>query len=216
MTTTRKGTSAKYLALSDVDGTITRGSLVLDHACFLHETSVVDLGELPEKWQNEPKNEQLITALAEAYRDGIIGHRVEDFKVLDFITKYVKNPRKFYSTLSTLVALRKRNWPVHLVSGSPDFLVKPFAKQFGFTGVGSVYDTDEKGHLTGSVKKGMFGGDAKRAHVSTLPLKERARVLAFGDTMSDKPLFDAAHHSTLVDPTDETRENLSATTVIFD
>lgn len=207
--------SRKYFALSDVDGTITRGSLVLDHACYLHETSVVNLGELPEKWQNEPKNEQLITALAEAYRDALVGHRVEDFNVLDFIAKYVKNPRKFYSTLSTLAGLRKRNWPVHLVSGSPDFLVKPFAKHFGFTGVGSVYDTDEKGCLNGSVK-GMFGGDAKREHVSTLPLKERSRVLAFGDTMSDKPLFDAAHHSTLVDPTDETREQLEANTVIFE
>ena len=56
----------KRIILSDVDGTILRGSLVLDHACSLHERGLVDLGEHPAKYQADQKDEANIVALADA------------------------------------------------------------------------------------------------------------------------------------------------------
>ena len=206
---------AKYAVLSDVDGTLTRGSLVLDHAIYLHERGVINLGNLPQRWKAAPKDEKLIVALAEKYRDAIRGKKVEDLQVEEFLDEYDGIQGKFYSTLDQLRTFKKRGWEVQLISGSPDFLVQPFAQRNGFYGRGSDYHVNEEGYLNGSVD-GMFGHDAKEGYISKLNVKRFKRVLAFGDTASDVPLFNNAHHSTLVDPSEETEANVKASVIIRD
>lgn len=193
----------KEIALSDVDGTIVRGSLVLDHACSIHEQGIVNLGDLPEIWKEDQKSEEKIVALAEAYRDALVGKRQSELGVPKFLDKLLADSNRFYSTLDKLKNLQAQGVEVHLISGSPSFLVGPFARRLGMSHAGSLYHKTRPGHFTGQVRL-MAIGSAKRDYVTSLNVNRFGKVYAFGDTASDAPLFDVAHHSTLVDPSAHT------------
>lgn len=193
----------KKIILSDVDGTITRGSLVLDHATMLHNQGIINLGELPAQWNADKKNEALISKLADAYREQIVGLTHDELLVEEFISNAV-NEGNFYETLARLQNAVNEGNDVVLISGSPEYLVGEFASRFGFKGIGSSYLTCDQGKLTGEIE-GMFHADAKREAISAMNVRATyCEVHAYGDTMSDEPLFDAADYSVLVQPTDET------------
>jgi len=196
------------IALSDVDGTIVRGSLVLDHACSIHEQGIVDLGDLPEIWRADQKSEEKVVALAEAYRNALVGKRQSELGVSKYLDTLFADENKFYSTLETLKELKAQGAEIHLISGSPSFLVGPFARRLGMRHAGSLYSRTRPGHFTGKVRL-MAIGSAKRDYVASLNVNRYAEIHAFGDTSSDAPLFDVAHHSTLVDPSAHTESVFS-------
>lgn len=189
------------VVLSDVDGTIVRGSLVLDHAVYLHDEGIIDLGVLPSQWLVDRKNEGLIARLAEQYRKNITGFSVADLRVDEFLDSYLNSPDAFYSVFYRLVAYRNRGASVLLISGSPDYLVENFANRFGFIGIGSVYVTNSNGVISGDIK-GMFSASSKREVVCSLRGRHIAR--AFGDTKSDFPLIESAEVGYLVEPNEST------------
>lgn len=197
------------IALSDVDGTIVRSSLVLSHAVALSNEGVINVGSLAKDWEKDMKNETLISALAEAYRDEIVGRTAQDIYSAEYIAETVADSRNFYeSVISRLRSMRQSGDDVVLISGSPGYLIEPFAKHFDFVGVGSDYKISETGAFTGEVD-GMFHGDAKRKYVASMDLSRYKEVHAYGDTRSDTPLFEKASYSVLVQPNIETRNALS-------
>lgn len=193
----------KSIVLSDVDGTLIRGSLVLDHAVWLHAQKVIDLGDIPAKWLANQKNELLIMELAEAYRDAINGMALKELRVAEYMVEVMSTEKKFYSVLERLKLAHAAGEKVILISGSPQYLVGHFARIFGFTAIGSTYHRDKTRKLNGQVT-GMFTADAKKRAIAKLNLESYARVTAYGDTSSDMPLLAAAHYSVLVDPSPET------------
>lgn len=195
----------KKIVLSDVDGTIVKGSLVLDHACSIHGQGIVDLGDLPDAWRENQKDETRIVALAEKYKEEITGLKQSELGVSKFLDNLFSDDEKFYSSLEQIKELRDNGAEVHLISGSPNFLLRPFAKRLGMNAAGSHYSRRRTGHFTGEVKL-MALSDAKRNYVYSLDIKD-SEVYAFGDTASDSPLFEVAHHSTLVDPSAETEKH---------
>lgn len=198
--------TSKNIVLSDVDGTIVRGSLVLNHACDLHDKGIVDFGDAVEQWRSDPKNEHNITRLAEMYRVGIAGKNIHDLDVDGYIENIVSNDSNFYSTLNRLIDYRDADHRVVLISGSPHFLVGAFANHFGFDYAASQYH-HEDGYFTGDCD-GMFSAKAKRAYLENFGLDKYSNIVAFGDTCSDEPLFDSAHYSVLVEPNTYTRDAL--------
>lgn len=205
--------NAKQAVLSDVDGTLTKGSLVLDHAVYLHKNNIIDLGVLPDQWLADKKNEELITGLAEAYRDKIMGKTPEEIKVNEFIDDYIHKDENFYSTLKELKDYQSKGWEVRLISGSPSYLVEPFAEKYGFFAKGSEYQKDENGRFNGDID-GMFGYEHKSKYVEKLGLTRFNRILAYGDTGSDKALVDKADHATMVNPTEETMSKVKAHRIV--
>lgn len=209
-----KSSANRRMIISDVDGTLVKGSLVLRHACFLHDEGVVNLGDLPEQWLADQKNETLISKLAEKYREGIKNKSLDDIGAKEFVRELTLDLDNFYSSLYMLIKKRASGHDVRLISGSPSFLVTPFARTFGFKSKGSLYIFDDNG-FTGEVI-GMFQGDSKAKYVKTLKLEHHYdHVTAFGDTMSDKPLFDNAHFSVLVAPHEETLKNVGAVDMVL-
>lgn len=200
-------TTKKKIAISDVDGTIVRGSLVLNHACDIHDKGIANFGDLADKWRNDPKNEINITALAESYRESISGKDVHDLDVDGFINSITSNPTNFYSTLGRLVKYRAKGNPVVLISGSPSFLVGELAQKFDFDFAASDYTQNDDGTFTGDCI-GMFSSNAKRDYLDKFGISQYDDVIAFGDTCSDEPLFDSAHYSVLVEPNVETKVKL--------
>lgn len=197
------------IALSDVDGTIVRSSLVLSHAVALSNEGVINVGSLAKDWQKDMKNETIISALAEAYRDEIMGRTASDIASAEYVAEMISDKRNFYaSVIERLVSMRSEGDDVILISGSPGYLIEPFAEHFNFQGVGSDYKVNATGHFTGEVD-GMFHGDAKRNYVAGLDLARYTEVHAYGDTRSDVPLFEKASYSVLVAPNNDTRSSLS-------
>lgn len=194
---------SKRIVLSDVDGTLVRGSLANDHAVWMHEKGIVDLGDLPARWLADPKNEELIRDLAQANLKAIAGKSISELRVKEFMDEVVRTDGKFYSSLEKLIEAREQGHDVILISGSPQYLINDFAKRFGFQGIGSEYHRNGKRRFNGRIT-GMFGADSKRQIVQQLNVERYDLVEAYGDTASDKPLLEVADHSVLVDPTEET------------
>ncbi len=197
----------KTLVLSDVDGTLLRGSLVLDHAVMLHHKGVIDLGEWPAKWVADQKNEEFIMNLADNYRKAISGMKESELQIPEFVQSVVDNPDKLYSSLDRLKRHRAAGHDVVLISGSPSFLVGPFAKHFGFEVIATRYHRDRSRRLNGKIT-GMFGAPQKEAVVEKMDLSSYDKIIGYGDTSSDVPLLERAHHSVLVEPNEETMRKI--------
>lgn len=197
----------KTIILSDVDGTLTRGSLVLDHATMLHNEGIIDLGDLPRRWAENPKDETIISALAEAYRYAIAGRKASDLRVKEFIASVVNDPARLYSSVERLKSHRAAGHEVVLISGSPTYLLRPFAKHFGFQSIGSLYHTTRSREFTGRITP-MFGASEKTIAVSKIDLSNYKTVIGYGDTASDAPLLAVANYSVLVAPNERTLKNL--------
>lgn len=208
-----EGSEKGTLVLSDLDGTIVRGSTVLNHAVMLEQKGVINTNGLVDAWIKDQKNENLIARLAESYREQIKGKTEKDIYSDEFIEKLMSNPTNFYSSLHQIKTLRRSGAKVVIVSGSPGFLVSRIAERLGVDHVASIYSTDSNGLFTGQVE-GMFSADSKRCYVKTLPRFKS--VYAFGDTSSDIPLMEAADDGKrfLVDPHDDTLRSYKGISVI--
>jgi HAD superfamily phosphoserine phosphatase-like hydrolase len=197
----------KTLVISDIDGTLVRSSLVLTNAVELHEAGLIDLGETPAQWKTDMKNETLIIELATAYKDSLAGKTVAFVKAHQTVERLLTSDKNFYSTLKRLIDYKKNGAEVVLISGSPDFIVKPFAERFGFKYHASIYHKDENKKFTGEVTL-MASEKAKQAVINDLNLDQYDEIIGMGDTSSDTPLLRHSHRSILVDPTDETLASL--------
>lgn len=194
------------LYLSDMDGTLTKGSIVLDHAGHLIEKGLIKDDGSFKAWKLDPKNERLIVAVAENYRHQLKGKSIDELDVQGFIANEIANESKWYSTLQLLKEAKAKGHEVIIISGSSDFLVEEVAKQLGFKGVGSKYLLDENGKLSGEIV-GMFGEESKDEYIKGLDLNNK-QVVGLGDTGADNGIFKNAHYNILVDPTSETMEYL--------
>lgn len=202
----RDATALPRLIFSDVDGTLIDGSLVLNHACWLHENGDIDLGNLPEKWKNDIKNETIMSELAQGYQKAITGLTEEELRVNDYL-ETVFAEVAFYDSISHLEEARDKGDEVVLVTGSSHFLAEPFAERMGFSVYSSKYLMKD-GRLSGDVIP-MFTAAAKREVVGSFDKNKYSVVVAYGDTASDLPLFEASDFGILVDPNSETRSTLA-------
>lgn len=197
-----KQLKGKTLVISDVDGTLIRGSLVNDHATWLQKRGIIDLGDLPDRWQADPKNEELITELAISYIKALRGKSAEELHVDEFMNELIENKR-YYSSLDELIQYRQQGHDVVLISGSPTYLVGNLAKRFGFQTVASRYHTDKAKKFNGRIT-GMFSADHKRDVIERLDMESYDMIVGYGDTASDKPLLEVSTKRVLVDPSKET------------
>ena len=199
----------KKIIFSDVDGTLTRKSLVLSHAGFLIEKGVIKDDGSYKAWSQDMKNESLIVAVAENYRSQITGLKESDMQAKAFITKFFEQKDNWYNTLDKIKDKQKQGYAVSLITGSSDFLVKHLADILQCDYHATQYLKDEKGCFTGELI-GMFSETQKDNCIkSNYNLNEYDKVEAWGDTASDYGLFKHANYKMLVDPTFETLKTLA-------
>lgn len=197
----------KNLYLTDLDGTLTRKSLVLGHAGFLIERGIIEDTGIYGAWCEDMKNEKLIVALAQDYQRQLNGKRIEDLMVHEFIEDFLGDENNWYNTLEMLVVARNFGDDVCLITGSGDFLVKELAEQLDFNWFATKYHT-ENGILTGEIT-GMFADFQKDEVIrNNFDLSEYSVVIGLGDTASDYGIFKHCDVNYLVDPTKETLEKL--------
>ena len=204
----------KKIIFTDVDGTLTRKSLVLSHAGFLIEKGIIKDDGSYNAWYQDMKNESLIIAVAENYRSQITGLKESDMQAKTFITDFFLKTDNWYNTLGMLTNMQNQGYEVSLITGSSDFLVKHLADILQCDYHATQYLKDENGCFTGEIK-GMFSETQKDNCIqSNYNLKEYSEIEAWGDTASDYGLFKHASYKILVDPTFQTLKTLSQKMIV--
>ena len=199
------------LIISDLDGTLTKKSLVLEHYGYLIKNGIVEDDGTYKSWSMDMKNEKLITECAMSYQRAIIGKSINELEVMDFVTEFVYNDDNWHlEVMETLEVARDfGNTDIVLITGSADFLVQPLCEILGFDSFSTIYTRDLKtGKLDGNVI-GMFAeGQKSECIQKNIDLHLYNEVIGYADTASDFGIFQYCHKNYLVEPTKETLEKL--------
>ena len=197
----------KNLILTDVDGTLTRKSVVLSHAGFLIEKGIIKDDGSFQAWKKDVKNESLIVAVAENYRNEITGKTEKEMHAEEFVSQFLEDEKNWYETLDDLKEKILQGFEVVLVTGSSDFLIKHLADFLGCSYYATEYlKTNDR--FTGKVN-GMFSESQKDDCIQwNINTNEYSYIEAWGDTASDFGLFKHADYRLLVEPTKQTLETL--------
>lgn len=183
-------------AFFDIDGTLYRGSLMIEHFKKLIKYEVVD----PLNWHFNVKRsyddwkkrtgefDDYIETLAEIYIESLTGLNK---KQLDFITDQVilLKGEQVYAYVRDRIEYHKENGhKIFFISGSPDFLVEKMAEKYGVTEyIGTQYLIDDSGCFTGEIKP-MWDSDNKNRAIDHLVSKydiDLSSSFAYGDTNGD-------------------------------
>lgn len=183
-------------AFFDIDGTLYRGSLMIEHFKKLIKYEVVD----PLNWHHNVKKsyedwkkrtgefDDYIDSLAEIYIDSLKGMNKNK---LEFITDQVIHLKgeQVYSYVRDRIEFHKENGhKIFFISGSPDFLVEKMASKYGVTEfIGTKYLVDSEGCFTGKILP-MWDSVNKNKAIDQLIEKYEIDIdasFAYGDTNGD-------------------------------
>ncbi len=149
----------KKFAIFDIDGTIFRSSLVIE----LTETMIEEgiFSESVRKRYDKEKRMWLdrkgsyvsyIAALVDVFEEKMKGIRSSDFHKAAKIVAERHSNRIYVFTRDLIKSLKKKNYFLMAVSGSPESVVDEFCKNLGFDKVyGRIYEVGNKKTLTGKI-----------------------------------------------------------------
>lgn len=201
-------------AFFDIDGTLYRNSLMIQHFKKLIKYEVVN----PSKWYDHVKAsyskwesrygdfEEYLEELAAVYIDALKGVNKEH---IDFIASQVIkiNGDKVYRYARSRIQWHKeQGHNVFFISGSPDFLVDKMGKKYGVTECkGSKYVVDEHNNFTGEIIR-MWDSINKQKTLDTLVEKydiDLKNSFSYGDTTGDISMLKMVGNPIAINPNKE-------------
>lgn len=201
-------------AFFDIDGTLHRNSLMIEHFKKLVRYEVID----PRLWHSNVKYtykewrkrerdyEDYMLELVDIYVEALRGHRKEE---LEFISNQVirlDGDIVYRSTRDLIDRHRQQGHRVFFISGSPNFLVEKMAAKFGADAYrGAEYLVDEEGHFTGEVIP-MWDSASKNTAIKRLAEEfdlDLSASYAYGDTKGDLSMLKRVGHPVAINPTAE-------------
>lgn len=205
---------SQIAAFFDIDGTLYRNSLMVEHFKKLMRYEVLD----PALWHSHAKHtyhdwekrrgnyDDYLLELAEIYIDSLKGLNKNQ---LDFINNQVINLKgdKVYRYTRSRIEWHKCNGHrVFFISGSPSYLVKKMAEKYNIEDYrGSEYLVDENNHFTGEVVQ-MWDSDSKNKAIEEFVQKYNIDLnesYSYGDTNGDLSMFKLTKHPVAINPTKE-------------
>lgn len=206
----------KKIAIFDIDGTIFRKNLAFE---LLNELSW--LGVFPHSvrdqlvkhyssWlEHKGTYEQYRLALVHLYEKYIKGCKKEDVERASKIVVSFHQDRTYKFTEDLIKKLRKENFHIIAISGSPIEIVKEYNnKHLHFEKVfGSVYDMDEKNVYTGKTdyEPIKHKGDVLKQYVFENNLTLDGSV-GVGDTESDASFLEVVDNPIAFNPNENLRK----------
>ena len=188
-------TNKKIAAFFDIDGTLYRDSLMVEHFKKLIKYEVVDekywINGIKDIYNNYDKRfddyDNYLFEVSETYVRAITGlHK----KYIDFATEQVmklKADRVYKYTRSIIEEHKKSGNLIIFISGSPDYLVEKMGKKHhAFKAIGSHY-VMENDKFTGEVIP-MWDADSKNKMIDKLVEEyniDLENSYAYGDTNGD-------------------------------
>lgn len=201
-------------AFFDIDGTLYRNSLMIEHFKKLVKYEVID----PGLWHNEVKAkykewakrqgdyEDYMLELVDIYIASLIGMKKSE---IDFISHQVINLHGdivYTYTRDRIAYHLDQGHKVIFISGSPEFLVKQMAKKYKIDDcIGAKYLLDEEGCFTGEVVPMWDSISKNKAIDSFVDIYniDLSKSYAYGDTNGDFSMLSRVGNPTAINPTKE-------------
>ena len=199
------------VAFFDIDGTIFRNSLMIQHFKKLIKYEVID----PAIWYTRVKKlyldwesrfgefEEYLEVLAEVYIDQLKG---VNKSYIEFIANQVINVNGvmvYKYSRDRIEWHKKQGHKLFFISGSPDFLVSKMAEKYNATEYrGTVYKVDDKNEFTGEIIK-MWDSESKQRILDELILKydvDLNNSYAYGDTTGDLSMLKMVGNPVAINP----------------
>lgn len=207
-------------AFFDIDGTLYRESLMIEHFKKLLKYEVLDqaiwhtnVKQNYENWQKRRGNyDDYMLELADIYVKSMKG--LEKSK-MEFITNQVvdlKGDKVYMYTRNRIEWHKSQGQAVIFISGSPDYLVRKMAQRYEITDcMGTRYLLDENDRYTGEIEQ-MWDSDSKSNAVAHFVKKydiDLASSFAYGDTMGDLSMLELVGNPVAINPTRELLTHLN-------
>ncbi len=205
-------------AFFDIDGTLFRDSLMIEHFKKLLKYEVLDQAlwhtSLKYKYENWKKRrgnyDDYMLELVDIYVEALKGM---DRSKMEFVINQVidlKGDAVYMYTRDRIARHREQGDLVFFVSGSPDYLVHKMARKYGITdAIGSRYRMDGEDRFTGQVGR-MWDAESKQKALAKFARQydlDMEASAAYGDTNGDISMFRMSGCPVAFNPT---RELLSA------
>lgn len=201
-------------AFFDIDGTLFRNSLMIQHFKKLIKYEVID----PSLWYNKIKPvyeewekrygdfEHYLETLAEVYIQELRG---VNKSYIEFIASQVINVNgdMVYKYSRDQIEWHKsQGHKVFFISGSPDFLVCKMAEKYGATEYrGTTYIVDDDNNFTGEIIK-MWDSENKQRILDEFLSKydvDLDNSYAYGDTTGDLSMLKMVGNPIAINPNKE-------------
>ena len=212
-------------ALFDVDGTLYRDSLMVEHFKKMIKYEIID----PSIWHNEAKHtfhnwdkrqgnyEDYLLEVAQIYINSIKGI---NRKHMEFMCDQViaqKGERVYVYTRDRIRWHKEKGHTIIFISGGPDYLVEKMAEKYGVQDfVGTKYHVDNQGILTGEIDQ-MWDSHSKEDAIKNFEKKyglDLEKSYAYGDTNGDISMLRAVGNPTAINPVRELLVNIKKDKVL--
>lgn len=197
------------IAVFDIDGTIFRKNLafeLIDELAwmkFFKKEVRNKLVELYTNWlDHRGTYEEYRKALVDLYAENIKGcTREEIIKASEKVVPFYKD-RTYIFTDQLITKLKKDNYKMIAISGSPSEIVEEYNRYLKFDSVfGSVYEVDKRGFYTG---RAVFEPTIHKGHVVRQYVTENdltlERSYGIGDTESDAKFLELVENPIAFNP----------------
>lgn len=197
------------IAIFDIDGTIFRKNLafeLIDELAWLKIFNVKvrnELVNLYSRWLNhEGTYEEYRKALVGLYAENLKGCRQEQIiQASKKVVPFYKD-RTYIFANQLMAKLKKENYNIIAISGSPSEIVEEYNRYLKFDAVfGSVYEVDEQGIYTG---KALFEPTIHKGHVAKQYALEKGLTFkdsyGIGDTESDAKFLESVENPIAFNP----------------
>jgi len=199
----------KKFAIFDIDGTIFRKNLafeLIDELAWMKIFNIKvrnELVRLYSRWLNhEGTYEEYRKALVNLYAANLKGCQQE--KIIQASKKVIPfyKDRTYIFTSQLIAKLKKANYTIIAISGSPNEIVEEYNRYLKFDAVfGSVYEVDKQGIYTG---KAIFEPTIHKGHVAKQYALEKGLKFkdsyGVGDTESDAKFLEIVENPIAFNP----------------
>ena len=213
-------------AFFDIDGTIYRNSLLIEHFKKLIKYDLLDFKEYDTRvkgayklWDDRKDDyEKYLNKLTETYVDSIKGLQVSYNEFVADQVLELKGDRVYAYTRSMIKWHKNQGHLVIFISGSPDFLVSRMAKKFDADDFcGSIYHVED-GKLSGKITP-MWASVNKLKAIANFEKKHNIILkesYAYGDTHGDLSMLELVGHPRAINPSKELLNSIRENKELFE
>ncbi len=202
------------VAFFDIDGTVYRGSLMIEHFRKLTKYEVIEpqiwynkINDLYVSWKNRQGNyDDFMEELAVEYIANLIGQNLNHIEFISDQVINLKGDAVYRYSRSRIEWHKAQGHRIIFISGSPDFLVEKMAKKYGADDyIGSEYLLDADGNFNGLVNK-MWDSESKNKAIHDFIDQYSINLensYSYGDTNGDYSMLKLVGHPTAINPSHE-------------
>lgn len=201
-------------AFFDIDGTLHRDSLMMEHFKRLIQYEIIDphywYSHAKEAFQNWDKRmgnyEDYLLEVAEIYLNSMKGQNKNH---IDFIVQQVietKGDRVYRYTRDKIYWHREQGHRVIFISGSPDYLVERMAEKYEADDFRATeYMVDGDMNFTGEIRRMWDSRNKSQAMEEMVALHDidLSSSYAYGDTKGDLSMLAAVRYPVAINPARE-------------